>query len=368
MRRSPQRERPVRLRAVVLLALLAMAPVLRAAPPPQAFVRTAEEGQALLLKRLGECYAVTPAHVLGDELFASLTGGHSRRPQGDGDLLQTFGYDLAILHVTGALAGFCNGSPVVAAGLEDRLATADRGVLTSVNADGSISRRRVTLSDVGLLYLRVRPERDRDQLFKGLSGSLLLVGDRPAGILMAVDADTGEGRVLRYDRALETLRPFFGGAGRAARRAASPPKLAIPRTGPAPEVVSWNVPPLDADHRAANLVDGKQTVWYASAGSFPVEVVLELPGDKTSVVQEVRLIGRGVAPAARLPRDFEILVSSRPDGHWLPVATGSYIRTEQEKTVGFVPVRVRRLMLRIYSNWGDPTAVGLAGIEVPVAR
>jgi len=354
------------LHALVLLVLLTVLPAAgTAAPPPQAFVRTAEEGQALLFERLGECYAVTPAHVLGGELFASLTGGHSRRPQGDGDLLQTFGYDLAVLHVSGALARFCGGSPAIVTGLEDRLATSDRGVLASVNADGSITRRRVTLSDVDLLYLRVRPEQNRDQLFKGLSGSLLLVGDRPAGILMAVDADTGEGRVLRYDRALETLRPFFDAARSAARTAPPPTATAA---GPAPEVVSWNAPPLDADHRAANLVDGKQTVWYAGTASFPVEVVLALPGDKAAVVQSVRLIGRGVTPVERLPRDFEILVSSRGDGHWLPVATGSYIRTEKEKTVRFAPVRVRRLMLRIYSNWGDPEAVGLAGIVVPVVR
>lgn len=368
MRRISRRSLVAWLRAFGLPMMLLASSQAPGAPLAQAFVRTTEEGQALLFRRLGECYAVTPAHVLAGGLFANLVGGHDRRPQGDGDLLQTFGYDLALLHVTGALERYCGGSLQTGSGLEQRLAVAERGTLVSVNGDGSLSLRRVTVSDVGLLYLRVRPEQERDQLFKGLSGSLLRIDHRPAGILMSVDADTGEGRVLRFDRMAETLRPFFGATRHRRSRIDHAPDTSVTTAaGPTPKVVSWNAPPLDATHRAANLVAGVEKIWYAAAASFPLEVELELPGDKARAIRGVRLVGRGVRPVNRLPRDFEILVSSRSDGHWLPMASGSYMRTEQEKTVGFAPVRARRIMLRIYSNWGDATAVGLAAVEVLAA-
>jgi len=337
--------------------------------PTQAFIRAGEHGQALLLSRLGECYAITPEHVIGSDLFATLVGGDAGKSQGDGDLLQTFGYDLSILRVTGALAKQCGGSLTNVPILDSLLSATSAANVSSVNEDGSISRRNVTINDVGLLYLRLRPD-SGNELFKGLSGSLVLVGDKPAGILMSVDPETGEGRALRFDRAIETLRPFFGMSGGTA--VVVPGKL-VPKTATAgmqAMVVSWSSPPISAEYRAANLTDtqGKASVWYATVDKFPLELIIQLPGDKTHTLDALRLIGEGVNPGERLPRDFEVLVSSTGQGNWLPVTNGTYFKTETDKLVRFAPVRARQVMLRIYSHWGDSDAVGLSGIEMPPAK
>jgi len=352
------------LAALILLATLMSPSPAADTRPAQAYIRAGEHGQALLLSRLGECYAITPEHVIGSDLFATLVGGEAGKPQGDGDLLQTFGYDLSILRVTGALATQCGGSLTDVPMLDNLLSGSSAANVTSVNEDGSISRRNVTLIDVGLLYLQLRPDAG-DELFKGLSGSLVLVGDNPAGILMSVDPETGEGRALRYDRALETLRPFFGlpGGTAAAKQENTEPSASA---GVQATVVSWSSPPIGAEYRAANLIDSrdKNSIWYAVADHFPLELVIQLPGDRAHTLDALRLIGEGVEPGERLPRDFEVLVSGTGQGNWLPVTNGTYFKTETEKLVRFAPVRARQVMLRLYSHWGDSEAVGLSGIEI----
>jgi hypothetical protein len=351
----------------VLLLLISLSLIASGATagdlPTQAYIHADEHGQALLLSRLQECYAVTPKHVVGGSMFATLVGASGGTPQGDADLLQTFGYDLSVLHVTGALARDC-GTPLGnVPKLDDALASSSTAVVSSVNADGSISRCNVTLTDVGLIYLRVRPVLADDQLFKGLSGSLLLVGKRPAGIVMSVDPETGEGRVLRYDRALEILRPFFG---LSAPDLSKKKTLAATDTIGEPTVISWSSPPLDAASRAANLTDaaGRKTAWYARADRFPIEVTLDLSGDTALAVDAVHLVGQGVTPKERLPRDFEILISTTGKDRWMPVTSGTYFMNEPDKWVRFAAVRARRVMLRIYSHWGDADAVGLTDIEI----
>lgn len=357
-------------RGICLATLLAGAlsgmslPAVASDRPASAFVNSVEQGQAQLLTRLGECYAVTPAHVMGKEWYASLVGQGGGAARGDGDLLQTFGYDLAILRVTGGLARNCGGALGRVAILDKLLSGASSGSVLSINADGSVTRRNVTLNDAGLLYVRMRPRTAQDELFQGLSGSLLEVAGQPVGILMSVDASTGEGKALRYDRAVETLRPFFGmSPATAATEAAPKPVDATPASQP--EIASWSSSPLSADVRAANLVDGNDaTTWYAVADAFPLELVFDLPGKRPWAIDHLRLIGTGVEPRQRLPKDFEVMISNNTAGNWVPVSSGTYFTRDDSKQVVFAPVRARRLMLRLYSNWGDADAVGLSGVEI----
>ena len=359
----------LRLRAVLLFFALCLSGVVAAQGPAQAYIRSGEHGQALLLSRLGACYAVTPAHVMGGDLFATLIGASPTAPQGDADLLQKFGYDLALLRTTGSATEQCGGQIRDVPQLDSLLSRATSGVVSSVNTDGSVTRRSVTINDVGLVNVRLRPRSEGDQLFKGLSGSLVLTGEQPIGILMTVDPDTGEGVALRYDRALETLRPFFAAPGTAANQQDAPKPAATGRpAGIGAAVTSWSSPPIDGAHRIANLVDtsDEPTVWLARANQFPIEIVIALEGEKSHAVNAVRLVGEGVDPADRLPKDFEVLVKG--GGGWVSVGSYTYFKNDADQLVQFAPARAREIMLRVYSNWGDPTAVGLSGFEIQEMR
>lgn len=358
-----------------LCTLLALTGTTQAGTPlAQAFIHSGEDGQAILMTRLNECYAVTPAHVMGDDMFATLIGGRSQAPRGEGDLLQAFGYDLAILRVTGDISRNCGTSIGKTSDLDARLSSISQASVSSVNPDGSLTRRNVTLVDVGLTHIRIRPNTVDDQLFKGLSGSLLLIDDQPAGLLMTVDPDSGEGRALRFDRTLETLRPFFGLSATTSTASSTSKNTEHPNRTIMPGILSatvttWSTDAIDAEHRAVNLTDteGSKTQWYAKPGPFPIEIVLDLDGDKAQVVQEIVLVGDGVMPRERLPRDFELFISSTTQGRWIPVHTGTYFQQDARKSIKFAPLRARRVMLRIYSHWGDEGAVGLSQIEFPTA-
>lgn len=357
------------LRAALCVFFLSASGVGMAQGPAQAYISADEHGQALLLRRLGACYAVTAAHVMGNGLFATLVAASPSAPQGDADLLQAFGYDLALLRATGAVTDSCGGALTDAPLLDSVLAKASTAVVSSVNGDGSLTRRNVTINDVGLVHVRLRPRGEADQLFKGLSGSLVLSSEQPIGILMSVDPETGEGTALRYDRAIETLRPFFSAPGTTVKAPADSDRSSIAtRAGLAGEVISWSSPSIDVAYRAAHLIDASDTptVWLARAENFPVEVVIALRGDKAHAIDAVRIVGKGVDPAERLPKDFEVLVNG--GSGWISVGSGTYFKNDGDQLVRFAPVRARQIMLRLYSNWGAPDAVGLSGIEVQAMR
>ena len=347
------------------------------AAPLQVFVRATENGQGFLHTRLGECYAVVPAHVLGGDPYATLIGANSQRSRGEADLLQTFGYDLAILRVSGELTNACADSFARAKGVGQRLTQNALGVVTSVNDDGTLSRRAAIVTDISLTHIRIRPKAERDQFFKGLSGSLFSLSDQEVAILLGVDPESGEGRALRFDRALETLQPFFGGFDSKPERSTTVPvKPKTPKelqqvagdlaaASQGGKISAWNTEPLGKNYRYSHLIDPDEpvTVWYGTRQSTPVEVVFELAGDKAQAVSRGELIGAGVDPQ-RLVRDFEILASASARRGWISLASGTYIKGDSSKTVSFAPVRAKRVMLRIYSNWGDAEAVGLSGFRV----
>lgn len=347
-----------------LCGILLFLPLAVLASPPQAFVQAREQGQAFLMFRLGECYGVVPAHVMAGEFYASLVGNGAGTPHGDADLLQTFGYDLAVLRVTGGLAKDCGSFPVSVQNLDQFLAAAGAGQIVSVTADGGTARRNVTVRDVGLLNIRVAPATPDDELFKGLSGSVLKIGHRTVGILMAVDPESGEGRVLRQDRVLETLRPFFGLSGVSPRGAELPPERPSPANQFIDGIVEWSVPPLTPEHRVERLLE--DGVWYGdlSSARFPVTLVLALSGAQARAISGVILLSDQVEPSTRKVRDVEVLTRLSESAGWMPVITGTQFESETEKHLRFAPVRARQLMLRFYSNWGDDAAVGLSGLRI----
>lgn len=355
--------------AVLFAATVAVA---QAAPYQSVFVRSGENGQGFLFSRLDSCYALTPAHVMGQEAFASIVGSGKPPALGDGQLLQAFPADLSLLRVTGELASKCGAEFSDVQGLDRTVMNQAQATINSVNEDGSVTRRRAVVADVDLVYLRIKPLESGDELFKGLSGSLVTVSDKAVGMLQQVDPKTGEGKVLRLDRALESVHPFFGG------NATKPKPLQgkVERSLPGNEkdlasasrggrLLSWSAEPVAGKYRAANLIDDDAaTLWYASANRFPIDIVIELGGGQVAVIEQLELVGEGLDQLRKLPKDFEILVSNTGQGGWMSVASGTFFTTEKIKDIKFSPVRARKVMLRFYSNWGDSTAIGLSGIRV----
>ncbi|WP_288356211.1 hypothetical protein [uncultured Cycloclasticus sp.] len=338
------------------------------ANPLSAFVESDEIGQAILLNRLGVCYAISPTHVVHEGYYASLVGAASTAPKGEADEGVSFGYDLTLMRAQGGIEKHCNESYKKPPNHNDIVSNATTGHILTADSLGNMTRQHVSIINTGLLYLYVEPIDQKQPFMKGMSGSLLEIKGKPAGMLMSVDAETGNGKVLRYDRLMETIAPFFGASvDMPVQQTGKANANKKPKTNSlnlAKEILSWSVASLDSSSRANNLLNqAPNAVWYGKLGKFPVDIEVLLSKEKSVVLSEVELIIGKLEPVNRAPRDIEILVSSQKNNRWMPIISSTVFKSDSSKVLSFSPVRAKKIKVRIYSNWGDPIATGLHGVN-----
>jgi len=354
-------------RVLGLLICSMVFPMILQAKPLLVYVESDEVGQALLFNRLGVCYAVSPTHVVHEGYYAALVGGASSAPQGEADEGVTFGYDLTLMRVKGGIEKYCNESYKAAGRLDDTILNETIGHILTAGGLGGMTRQQVSIVSTDLFYLYVSPIDKNQPFMKGMSGSLLEISGKPAGMLMSVHGETGNGKVLRYDRLMETIAPFFGSSSDVDTPILTPNTVDKGTKqitqNLAKKVLSWSTPSLDADSRAENLLDNDpKSVWYGKAGKFPIDIEVLLSKEKTVVLNEVELVLNALKLATRAPKDIEIMISGQKENRWMPVASSTIFKSDTSKVLSFAPVRAKKIKIRIYSNWGDPLAVGLNSI------
>ncbi len=198
---KPNRFGPVIIAATLLLVLCLPSGDTVAQP---VFVAGAEDGQGFLRQRGSECYLVTPQHVLGPAREAELVGNRAERHAAL--LERSYDPDLAILRVpgkTGCPTRFPDG-----VALERLLQNTTQARLVSRSASGAVRQTNVAIIASDERFIRVRAEAD-ERLFRGMSGSPLMIGGSTAGMLQSVDADSGTGTVLRQDYMSRVLQSWF---------------------------------------------------------------------------------------------------------------------------------------------------------------
>ena len=128
-------------RALLLVALATAAPALAATPP--VFVEARENGQGLLRERNGECFVVTPEHVVaGSEEITVVAPGGSMRARMD----TTFGADVAVRSRVVDRGRFgCGHAWDEGADLDALLTDATDGVLVTTTQTGAVPRRFVRI-------------------------------------------------------------------------------------------------------------------------------------------------------------------------------------------------------------------------------
>lgn len=355
-----------RLRYLTSLFLLPISLAYANPLPPQVHVKASERGQAILYQRLNNCYAITPTHVMGSDYFASLVGAGRERRLGSADLLQSFGYDLSILFVSGPLAEYCGTNLEDIPDVDRVLNQGTRAVVSSVDESGSVTRRTQTVVDKDIIYFRMRPQSEEDRLFQGMSGSLVIINENAAGVLQSVDPATGEGTVLRLDRALEIVRPFFQSSYKAP---ASQENTAITAGLSSADVtvVDWSELPTSAEHRAELLSSSAlgEGYWQASA-NFPQSISFQLSENEPVVIDGITLESRPAIPKSELVKDVEILASI--DGkRWNSVGAGTFISSKDHLSIRFPSGKYRFVRVKIYSNWGAGF-VALGSVKINLAN
>lgn len=322
----------------------------------QVHVDAGEVGQGFLVSRLNNCYLVTPAHVLGNEFYANVITGTKSRQMGEAERVQTFGYDLTLSAINGAAKNECNTSINSFGPLDMLLKSSTALTVSSVNTNGSKSLTPVNMIDLGLVYLTIIPSADFP-FYKGLSGSVVYSGDEPVGILQSVDSESGNGRVLRLDRAIETIRPFFASGftvessnNSSNESSAEKAKLS---NGIDYEFTEWNHQPLSANERLSNLHDGDvKSIWAVKPAQDIIEITLSFE-KITAISGAIFQVEKSMSPSQ--PKDFEILSNRRQEGDrgWVSVYSGTWLNNSSELDININPVKANRLKIVFRSNWGS---------------
>ncbi len=334
----------------------ACAPARAETPPVVRVTSNLFEGQGLLMTRLGRCIAVLPAHVLGGQAVASLTGAEDRDALGDGRLIGLDArLDIALLEVSGALTRHC-GHDFVAPVDPSQLHASGTAVLKFVPPGGSNGGLPLVVLDVGPDTLEVRsaPGAGVPELAEGYSGSLVVVDEQPAAMLLSVNRDNGNGRALRYERILPVVRALIdvAPAGRgltATGRGVAPagPNLAAAAAGA--RVLRWSVTPLRPEASATHLVEGDpELLWTVAPPKGVADVDVELAGGGVKALTHVACSLARIEPGHQ-PVAIDVLVSVDGEtwslaGSLLPNADGTSAEAD------FAPRRARFLRLRVRSR------------------
>ena len=358
-----------------LVALLLLI-ILEPATAQQTLVRSYENsaleiGQAYLSHYGDRCLAILPTHVAKEagDIAAFLREGTGSL-LGESVAVSDLGDDVSVADVSGGITADCGYSTMaVSRAVGSRIKANALASVRSVNGDGSIAQLSVTIvDDDGERFLRVQPTNDMNQLRKGQSGSLLMSGDTPIGMLLSVDARFGVGKVIRLDKMFEKVDRFVSGGGAiAASTPASAPTMPAVKSQPerSGSITSWSALPIDAKHRAVNLVAYDDSPpWIANVDAWPVDIEMDLPGDRIAIVG-IELDGRGVENVGTLPAMVELMVSGSADGRrWRSVSGGAVVFDDGVATIRIAPSWARHVRLIISSAADGGKTVALARLRV----
>lgn len=359
-----------------LLGLLSLLTFVQPALAQQTLVRSYENaaleiGQGYLTHYGNRCVAILPTHVAKEagDIAAFLREG-GKALLGESVTISDLGDDVSVADVSGGITSDCGYSTLaVSRAVSSRIKANALASVRSVNGDGSIAQLSVTIvDDDGERFLRVQPTNDMNQLRKGQSGSLLMSGDTPIGMLLSVNARFGVGKVIRLDKMFEKVDRFVsGGSARPAPTVASAPARPAVKSQPEKSgaITSWSALPVDAQHRAGNLVANDESPpWIADVDAWPVEIEMDLPGDRIAIAG-IELDGRGVVDSGTLPATVELMVSGSESGRrWRSVSGGAIVFDDGVATIAIAPSWARHIRLVISSAVDGGKTVALARLRV----
>jgi hypothetical protein len=370
-------------RMVALAAGLAAMLAMPLAQAQQAVVRSydapeLEVGQAWLMHSAGRCFAVLPFHVAQETSVPSLLREGLRGLRGEAAEVVDLGDDAAIATLSGGISQDCGYSiGSIPRSVQRQLRDGGLGTLRSVNGDGTLGRLAVTVvDDDGAGLLRVMPTMEGERIRKGHSGSLLLLGDQPVGMLLSVHARSGVGTVMRTDALMTKVDAYVRGGGAAmslGSSAADPAGGDADRAGAGVvmaspggwQVVGWSVDPLGSEQIAARLTSGgSEGFWAARVLQWPAAVELGGP-DAVRIVRGVEFVAGEAGDSAALPARVQVMTSvntERPA--WRAVGSGALEFVDGVARLEFLPTRARMLRVEIYTTRDAPAEVALGRLRV----
>jgi len=327
----------------------------------QVFIESDEYGQGFITQHLNRCFFVAPYHVVKDSVFLNLIGDDRQRSIGEGQLIQQFGYDLAVGSVEGKLASNCSTHFNSLKSNTDVIESNNTFAISTVNADGMVSRQNVISVETTLTHIVVQPVSQEHLLYKGMSGSMLYFNELPLGMLQSINSQTGFGKVLRFDRLLETINPFFNGNSSLSAARKKPSDTQVEAIGY--EVVEWNKVSADQNTSPNMIADSDDaTAWVVKLGGDVLELTLAF--SESQEVSGLTLVSDNKGKAT--VKNFEVLTSKRAAGKrgWISQASYSTFPQTVLNTVKWLPGKVKRIKIRVFNSWEPESLIHINTIMV----
>ncbi len=340
-----------------LLLLLLFTFSVLAQNPTQIYIEGDDIGQGFSVKRLNLCYFIAPNHVVAESVFLTLKGSDNLRSLGDGQTLQPFGYDLAVGHIAGSLSNQCGIEFNALSVNQTDIDKAKTVVVSTVNADGLISRTPAVVQETGLIYLTISPQDEKQIFYKGMSGSLVYAQGNPIGMLQSVESGYGFGKVLRLDRLIETTAPFFSSS----LKQPTVQKIQTESSQTVEFIVSyWNLPPTSNELSAQLISDQDKNTYYETQLQGTAELDLSFEAHKD--IKGIRLS----LPNNSGIKDIEVLVSRKKSGKrgWISSASNTVLPSNKEVIINLQGVKAQRVKLKIYSSWNDEGLIRISEVQV----
>ncbi len=320
----------------------------------------AEIGQAWILKHGDDCLAVLPTHVASEAGSARFLGEGGRH-RAELDQLVDMGDDVSLASMRGSLGSNCQTTTgSLSRNVARILSRHGVGTLRSLNGDATRARLSVAVvDDDGEMFLRIKPTSDSDSIRKGHSGSLLMFGDEPVGMLLSVSTRTGVGTVVRVDTLVRKLESHLGLDAQSSLSTAHSGSGAS--TEQSWEITSWNTHAAPISSSPTELtLDGDREPWRAADARWPVTFEMT----RTSGVGWFSGISIHASPtslAEQRPQTLQLLVSvSSAQPKWRSIHYAGLDYVDNIATVRLPATRVRQLRIELH---GNPSETGAATLH-----
>ncbi len=305
------------------LALLLGGPSAFAASE-SAYVAADQFGQAILRGDHGECFGITPAHVVANAFDVRLTavGGHGIAVEN----WETCDPDIAILKLAPGTTTCPALQTASLTPLLERLRTAH---LRIVDPAGGLGNVAVTIKRVSDRFVSVAPA-NGEAIRQGMSGAPLVANGAIIGQLQSFDPETQLGKVIRLDYLIDSTRWYFARNQRA-----------VPSSGH-PEFDASSIDPsLVIRGTVANLVApaSPQSIemW---AQTTPVRISLRLGNAARRAVLRAPIHVNSV----ELPETATIEGAVAPDAPWQRISRITLLRRPgSDNDLGVLPAGFDRL-------------------------
>lgn len=255
----------------------------------------------------GTCYVLTPRHVTGTRRVATIkTATPMRSATASMEAPFWDGMDLAIGTVRAeALDGACR----LPLGQLDQSLSVDAGQamhLSRLRDSGEVERVPLDFVDARYLTFSAIMSRADESFFRGTSGAVAYVGERPMGMVIT----TSDGREGQFIRIEEIYLNVARWVNRSVRFGTPAPALAAPAAGEGMRIVLQSVsqPPISSEHVPENMLSEGAYIFAAGRN----QIIFRLPGATPTALSRIEMRSDPDAGYA-LPRQIRVEVSTAAD-------------------------------------------------------